>query len=546
MIDAALEYLNQGYCVIPIKRNKRPYLMTWAEYQDKMPTADSVKKWWSTWPDANIGIVTGNISGICVVDVDSKAAGHEIKKLLPDILPTVTTPGGGWHFYFANSNGLGNATGVIKDVDFRGQGGYIVAPPSIGENGKAYELYGDSDINRNNTLPLSFINILSSSSIYINSKDHANDYVQHESNTSATIATFTKGTRDNDLFHLANSLVKGGMPEATIRKYLHFFASNCDPPFTPKESELKIKSALDRENKRSKNLTSDLREWIVQQNGNFSATNAYQDVTIATLKEKAKIRAILSRFVKEKFIEPVGKNAGIYRKIEDNLEWLDIEDADTKPFPVYWPAQVERLVNLPKGGLVLVAGQVGAGKTTYLLNLAKLNMNRGKDVIFISTETNAQGLRIRLDGFGSEGISIKDLKKGIRLAYHAEGELADAIERHGLQDSILIIDYLEVEGEFWEVGKKLSSIFRKMDNGIVFVGLQMKGESLLGGNFGFHRPEIVLTLKKDKETRYTRATIEKCRWPANPGDNPLFKSTVLSLKHGCIIHQMENWEWKKK
>ncbi len=62
--EAALEYLNQGFSVIPVKRDKKPYLMTWLEYQEKLPTENSVKKWWSTWPDANIGIVTGKISNI--------------------------------------------------------------------------------------------------------------------------------------------------------------------------------------------------------------------------------------------------------------------------------------------------------------------------------------------------------------------------------------------------------------------------------------------------------------------------------------------------
>ena len=71
ILNAALEYLDRGFSVIPVKQaDKRPCLMTWKEYQTRQPTVDEVKKWWRIWPDANVAIITGTISGIFVVDAD--------------------------------------------------------------------------------------------------------------------------------------------------------------------------------------------------------------------------------------------------------------------------------------------------------------------------------------------------------------------------------------------------------------------------------------------------------------------------------------------
>lgn len=535
MLDAALEYLNQGYCVIPVKRNKHPYLMTWAEYQEKMPTVDQVKKWWTTWPDANIGIVTGKVSNVCVVDVDSKEGAEEFKKLCPDVMPNVVTPNGGWHFYFANSNGTGNATRFIKDTDFRGQGGYIIAPPSIGENGKAYQIYQDNDINRNNILSINILNIL-------NCKRYASDTLQQCGNTNVTNVTFNEGGRDDALFHLANHLVKGGMPNVNIRQYLQFFAENCNPPFPQKEIEAKIKSALNREKIQEKSFYELVKDWVCNTDVTIKLQDGYNALHCVTRDEKAKLRVYFRRLTEEGVLRKTGTGAYILRK--DTIEWLDIEGADTKPFPIKWPLGVEKLVKLPIGGLTLIAGQQGAGKTAFLLNVAILNMNRGRDVIFLSTETRAQGLKVRLEAFGEEGISIKEMSKGIRFAF-LEGDIIEAIENHSLEEAILIVDYLEINDQFWLIAPKLAEIFKKMKNGLPIVGLQMHQDRLLGGNFGLHKPEMVLTLKKDKETRYSYMTIEKARWWADPTDNPEFKSAVFSLRQGCIMRQLDEWERKK-
>ena len=71
MIDQAVTYLKRGMSVIPLKpQDKRPLLSSWKDYQRKQMGIGDLKGFWKETPEANIGIITGAISGITVVDVD--------------------------------------------------------------------------------------------------------------------------------------------------------------------------------------------------------------------------------------------------------------------------------------------------------------------------------------------------------------------------------------------------------------------------------------------------------------------------------------------
>ncbi len=94
-----------------------------------------VAAWWTQWPEANIGLATGN--GLVVLDVDPDHGGDDsIKELLGDnpawMTPTVRTGSGGYHFYFKTTQSVRNTTTFrsLKGIDVRGDGGYVVAPPS--------------------------------------------------------------------------------------------------------------------------------------------------------------------------------------------------------------------------------------------------------------------------------------------------------------------------------------------------------------------------------------------------------------------------------
>lgn len=148
VLRAAIGYALRGWRVFPVK-GKLPLVM----WQDEATTdEDHIRVWWEQqFPEAGVAIVTG--SGLVVLDVDAKNGGLEsldaLFKEYADKLPEAGTPvvrtgGGGLHFYFSTEKELRNRTGVRPGIDIRGDGGYVVAPPSPHASGTAYVWEDDS------------------------------------------------------------------------------------------------------------------------------------------------------------------------------------------------------------------------------------------------------------------------------------------------------------------------------------------------------------------------------------------------------------------
>lgn len=142
---AALAYAAGGWSVIPVEpRGKRP-LVGWVEYQQRIADPDEIAAWFVRWPDANVGIVTGRVSQLVVIDVDARYGGLDslagLERAHGPLPATVeaATGGGGRHLYFVHPGTLlRNRVGVRPGIDLRGDGGCVVAPPSVHPSGRRY------------------------------------------------------------------------------------------------------------------------------------------------------------------------------------------------------------------------------------------------------------------------------------------------------------------------------------------------------------------------------------------------------------------------
>lgn len=141
--EAALEYLRRGWSVVPVetwtwesapseedpkgKPNKSP-LVRWREYAKRLPTTDEVRQWWTRWPDAGVAIITGGISKLVVADFDGVSPTPD----WPDTF-TVKSPAGEHRYYTLAPGEIGKqGTNVYGEhVDSRGEGGYIIAAPTV-------------------------------------------------------------------------------------------------------------------------------------------------------------------------------------------------------------------------------------------------------------------------------------------------------------------------------------------------------------------------------------------------------------------------------
>lgn len=121
-------------------------LIDWKPYQSRRPTMEELEMWFTTWMQANIGVITGAMSGIVVFDIDPEHGGDVgLEELvaqygrLPDT-PEVLTGGGGRHIYFKHPGvPIPNKVNLVQGVDIRADGGLVVVPSSIHRSGKRYE-----------------------------------------------------------------------------------------------------------------------------------------------------------------------------------------------------------------------------------------------------------------------------------------------------------------------------------------------------------------------------------------------------------------------
>jgi hypothetical protein len=132
LVGAALAYAGWGWPVLPLRPGRKTPA-TRHGLHDASTDPDQVRAWWTRWPEANIGLTTGVRFDVLDVDPAGLRWLGELRHVGGAELAVhgeVSTPRGGMHLYLPAS-GHGNLVGLACGVDYRGVGGYVVAPPSV-------------------------------------------------------------------------------------------------------------------------------------------------------------------------------------------------------------------------------------------------------------------------------------------------------------------------------------------------------------------------------------------------------------------------------
>lgn len=241
-LDAALAYAARGWPVLPL-HSVRDRRCTCArsdrcESAGKHPLnphgvaeaatdAATIRKWWTRWPFANVGIATGQKSFV-VLDIDPRHGGDmSLQDLeaqhgrIPQT-PESLTGGGGRHLCFAPAGCLvRNKAGFAPGLDIRGDGGYIVAPPSVHASGKSYVWEGSSGPEAVAFAPLPdwLLELI------------GGEIARPAAPTQPTDSTIVHGARNATLTSLAGSMRRRGMTSQSIAAALQAEnASRCRPP----------------------------------------------------------------------------------------------------------------------------------------------------------------------------------------------------------------------------------------------------------------------------------------------------------------------------
>lgn len=229
VLDYAFQYAQLGWRVFPLlERSKKPAIPLWPQAATVDRT--TLREWFSK-PPYNIAVVCGASSGIVVLDTDPRHGGDnssqkliEVHGPLPDTVTQLTGGGGLQHFFkYPQSVEVRNSAGKLGlGLDIRGEGGYVVVPPSVHPaTGAAYEWEASSD-------PLEGCPIAEPPRWLIGLLTNGTGTKQAE---DKPLETIPEGRRNNHLASLAGSMRRRGMSPAGIEAaLLAENAARCDPP----------------------------------------------------------------------------------------------------------------------------------------------------------------------------------------------------------------------------------------------------------------------------------------------------------------------------
>lgn len=241
LLSQALAYGKQGWKVLPIhsihnsrctcsrrectNTGKHPKIDNWLE--NCSSDSEQIVRWWHKWPDANIGLATGTKSGFVVLDVDPRHGGQKsLENLvsqygqLPNTL-VANSGGGGVHLYFRSPDiRVTNRTNILPGLDVRGDGGYIIAPPSQHQSTAHYTWTDSPNYEKLLPIPNWLLNLFTR---------QKNLYIVNSRSIS-------EGGRNNFLTHEAGKLRKKGLERFELVQVLQQInKERCFPPLSEDE-----------------------------------------------------------------------------------------------------------------------------------------------------------------------------------------------------------------------------------------------------------------------------------------------------------------------
>lgn len=248
MLPYALQYAQSGLRVFPLSPCDKTPLRGSKGLHEATNNIDVIKQWWTSNPFYNIGCATGK--GIAVIDIDegtdnngkSKSGEDSIAQWqsengqLPDTLTAISGKGGG-HLYYRTGNKYSSKAGVIKNVDVRAEGGYIVLPPSIHPNGNRYSWVGDFGIDKIASADQTVSKILSlggNKTNKISLSTISNKLILQTDILDRL--NFDEGSRNDSLYRFGCSLQgKGASDVDVFNELTRVNLSRCNPPLSVQE-----------------------------------------------------------------------------------------------------------------------------------------------------------------------------------------------------------------------------------------------------------------------------------------------------------------------
>jgi len=346
-LKTALLYLSKKVSVIPLNPKSKLPACAWKDYAVRLPTEAEVMKWWTDNPEYNLGVVTGLVSNLTVVDFDVKNGLSSKINDLPQTLK-VKTPSGGFHLYYKYEPSLRTGVDIFGDmsgVDIRNDGGYVVAPPSVIEAGP-YKVAFSSEIKQlGDGLKL------------------LNPSTQHVQKSLKSLVDVKTGGRNNSMASLIGKLLK----VTPMEKWdLEVYPIACSvnktytPPLDKSELDAVYQSISTRERSslesKDDGQSNDMREFLTE----------IMD------SEKSVIENIHDLKVKNSFLAGIAQYRG-NDEIIDTKEILRLIEAEgeREKFLTGWDELDKVVGGFTPGELIVLSAPTKNGKTSWSMSLTQ-------------------------------------------------------------------------------------------------------------------------------------------------------------------------------
>ena len=353
MLDWALYYASQGLSIIPVK-GKTP-LIKWKEFQERCASEEEIKAWWTQWPEVDIGCVTGKNSGRLVLDIDGPEGVMALEQYsIPITQSTNTKRGKQYHFKFPS--GISEKTtgaGLFNQVDYRGEGGYVKLPPSSFSSGDGRYTWERGLESELADTPKWLIDLLTK-------QPERSTVVRQQGWIAEALSNLTDGTKHSQIVSILGRLRHDNYAKEDAFAFV--------APYTREKG------------------VSDEDVWTRIESvwGLYPAKEEPQSAESFTFK-----------------VNP-----------EEYLKELEERGRKTEPD---FPTGFTVLDTLTKGfmsqNLFVIGAPTNGGKTQLILSSIHSLLNKGRKVLYFSTEMPQSEIRDRFNALGAD-VPIDEITKG--------------------------------------------------------------------------------------------------------------------------------------
>ncbi|MGM0377048.1 MAG: bifunctional DNA primase/polymerase [Bacteroidota bacterium] len=614
LLEAALKYASKGLPVFPCTKEKTERLnpkqpLTKNGFYDATTDHEQIKRWWQQHPDALIGMPTGEKSGMWVLDVDSyKPEGQQSFEWLiknnGDLPKTCTskTGGGGKQFFFqwpGNGTNIKNSGSVIaKSVDVRGNGGYVVLPPSGHPSGGQYEWIEKVPPAKAPDWLIDLVKEKPELEIKLHTGDSGAYGKKALAEEMMKLAAAGNGTRNNTLNecayslgqliaggelehdHVVNSLLIAsqtiGLKTSEARKTIQsgIKSGAQTPRKAPEKDDIQYdfvvdqqnqqnhhfqhsqhqsakisidqqKSASDQHNQQDSNkeppynLKATIFQFIENSKGSFTTRDVDTELGLSTRREK-NARSTALRMAREKnLIKRDKKVAGKYNIVDTEVDWVDWDAEEEEAYPINLPFGLHEQVKIPPKAIIVLAGSSDAGKTAFMLNTLRENLEQKYDILYLMSEMGGGEFKSRVKSFQDPISKWKKVKPASK-SYDF-----DSTVEHYNPDGLTCIDYLEeVDGEYYKIPTQIRYIYDALNQGVAFIAIQKRkaSEMAVGGEGTKEKARLYMILDylaTGEHCIYCALKIEKAKGFINK--NLRNYELHFKLTRGTHIEAITDW-----